>query len=70
MYNKFQVFQNKWLADNVKENQSQQCNNWLLGKSDPSSTTTSNQTIKPFIITTNEDLEKTPYRKFNKYEVH
>lgn len=69
MYNKFLIFQNKWLAENVKDDQFQYCNDWLLGKCDQT-VTSNNQSSKFCYISTNEDFRKTPYRKFNKYKIY
>lgn len=66
MYKKFKIFENKWLAENVEDSQTQQCNDWLMGKCD----STNNQSSKFCFISTNDDLNKTPYRKFNKYKIY
>lgn len=62
MQKKFQNFIGKWLEKNANESQRQQCNDWLMGR---------NPDLAPNItsVIQENDLRKTPYKKYNRYKV-
>ncbi|XP_011177840.2 uncharacterized protein LOC105209234 isoform X2 [Zeugodacus cucurbitae] len=62
----FQRFTQKWLAEHVSEQAQQQCTDWLLGKTVPSSSV--NWALKTKVMPQN-DVKRTPYRVYNRYKV-
>lgn len=62
MQKKFQNFINRWLDKHVNEIQRQQCNDWLIGRV-PDLTPNITKIIQE------DDIRKTPYRKYNRYKV-
>lgn len=62
MSNKFQKFVNRWHDNNVSEQLNHQCSEWFLGRHTdlvPNTTT---------LLQTN-DINKTPYKPYNRYRV-
>ncbi|XP_037949848.1 uncharacterized protein LOC119680899 isoform X2 [Teleopsis dalmanni] len=67
-YKRFLKFTQKWLADHVTEQQQNQCNDWLLGKSNDYHSQNAYMQYNTKIVKEN-DLKKSPYRLYNRYKV-
>lgn len=62
MHQRFDVFVQRWLDQNVSDAQRVQCNDWLLGiRQDLVKNVT--------VIRQNNDLSRTPYMLYNRYKV-
>ena len=62
MHTKFQKWQSKWVSKNLVDSQHRICEDWLMGRCE-------NLIPHKTFTVSNNDLNVTPYRQYNRYRV-